>query len=386
MRRILLGLLMGCALQFATRPEAECRAAELPATATVPRDPAVAAEVVSALEAETLPELFPLQWAALQGQLNQLLAEQRNSGRGEFLLAAARALWDDYGAAEINEANQWFLTGMIADELSKGADSLEPAARQELAGVIREYIEDGGAEIEPDIMASVGLALAALLPADAEAQETADYLIYEALVWDAELSSLMGAELSMITADAAELHFGPAVFLDMYELLECRVDPANEPACYRRRCETIARLLGALSAPAEEPGRDNHVARYAVRACREVLQPCGSDEAMEDLCCRFLLAVEWLLRGRRNTLSEGLVDRISDTLAALAAKRKITTPRAWKRWAGAVDALGSGRMGARLARLILRDLDRKEVNCALPADTREALRFLADRATKRRKR
>ncbi len=352
-----------------------CDHGVFPPTETTPRDPGQAAELYSLLEqAAPLPVEHPHLWEAMRAAQNRLPFAELDRGDPEALRTLICALWADYGAPELNEANQWFLAGVIADAAQRVAATADAQTRRALVEELLRYLDAGGAAVQPAIPALVARSLVNLMPEDTEIRSLAEQLVADAVQWEVEIAAVRGESPDDEVLNCGTAVLGPLFALQAYEMLE-GTPAGTQPACYRRACIAIAAVLDTF----EQTTTTSSQAAWR-RLCdrlrtarRYVLRPCGSAEAREDLQCRFAVVLRTLLRSRRLPADPQILSEINRALLELLRRQSLSGPKAWRYWADAVLALRTARISHQLAREIQRQLDRSAARNALTDAQRDRL-------------
>lgn len=348
-----------------------CNHTLFPPTQSTPRDPWQAAELYRLLEqADPLPVEYPDLWARMRAEQNRLPLSRLDQGDPEALRSLICALWADYGTPELNEANQWFLAGAIAEGAEHVA-AADPSTRRALAEELLRYLDAGGAAVEPEIPALIGRSLAVLVPEDNEIRNLGEQLVADAVQWEVEIAAIRGEKPSDEVLRCGYDVLGPLFALEAYEMLEH--PPAGpHPACYRRASIAIAAVLDAFGQCSAPPSGAElrHLAQRLRAARRLVLRPCGSEETREDLQCRLAVALRTLLRSRRLPADPRILNEINRTLLELLRRHNLSGPRAWRYWADAVLALGPSRISDQLASELNRRLSSARADHALGPDMR----------------
>lgn len=364
-----------------------CEASGFPPTETTPRDPEQAAELWNLLEqADPLPVQYPQLWTQMRAAQRELPLAEVDQGNPQALQAVICALWTDYGSPALNEANQWFLAGVIADGAERVAATADRSTRRALAEALLHYLDAGGAAVQPAIPALIGRSLARLMPDDAEIRSLAEQLVTDAVQWELEISALRGDAPSREVLRCGTDVLGPAFALQAYEMLEGS-PPGPQPACYRLACIAMAAVLDEFGQVRTAPSATlpRQIAGRLDAASRIVLRRCGPVATQEDLQCRLAVVMRTLLRSQRPPADRRILRQINRTLLELLRRDALAGPRAWRRWADAVLALRASRISDELAAELLRRLSHARADHPLDEDTRDRLIRLAQRHARRRR-
>lgn len=255
-------------------------------------------------------------------------------------------LYRDLGEPALNYQWQWFVIMSIRDYALR-QNAMTDEGRRRLASGLLEYYERGGGQANIPMQARLAAALLAVAEPGDAAEQVAELLLADALVWAWDVEDpegeppFRGFTLWMSIAEKVRRLRGEEFVQQV--MLEAGLGTGRQdfPAWHASLLRRLTDLLGADPQAA-------HFARDLDRLSAEILLFRRPPDAHEDIVARLLLAYRLLLTRGGAALPDAVVEVIDRHLARMVAQNRLPTDRHRDLWCRAVSALGPERASAAL--------------------------------------